>query len=98
MSYSFTVKAANKAAAKEGVVAEFAKVVATQLVHEKDQAAVLANAFTIIELLAEDDTKDVLVSCNGYISWAGPDASVLTSVNIACSASHATRKVDEPVA
>ena len=98
MSYSFNVKAANKAAAKEAVAAKFAEVVAAQLVHEKDQAAVLANAGAVIDLLADDDTKDVSVSCNGYVSWPGPDASALNSVSVACSASHAARPAEAPAA
>lgn len=92
MSYSFNVRGANKAAAKEAVAMKFAEVVAGQLVHEKDQAAVLSNAGAAIDLLADDDTKDVSVSCNGYVSWPGPDASLLNSVSIACSANHAVRQ------
>lgn len=95
MSYSFTVLAADKAAAKEAVAAEFAKVVANQLVHAKDQAAVLSNAGAVIDLLGDDkDNQDVRVSCNGWVTWTGADASVLTAVSVGCSASH----VDRPAA
>jgi antibiotic biosynthesis monooxygenase (ABM) superfamily enzyme len=95
MSYSFGVKAANKTAAKEAVAAKFDEVVvAHQPIHSRDRAAVLANANSAIELLADDDEKDVSVSVNGYVSWAsgGVDDAALSSVTISASASHANRE------
>jgi len=96
MSYSFSVKAATKAAAKEAFAAKFDEaVVAHQPIHSRDRAAVLANANTTIDLLADDDSKDVMVSANGYVSWSsgltGDDAA-FTSAAIACSAGHANRE------
>lgn len=94
MSYSFNVKAADKAAAKEAVAAKFdSDVIANQAVHARDRAAVLANANTVIDLLADDDTKDVSVSCSGSVSWgsAAGDEPLFSSVSIACNASHAVR-------
>ncbi len=69
MSYGFTVKAATKAAVLEAVAAKFDEVIAQQPAHEKDKAAVLANAEAVIGLIVEDPDKDVQVSCNGYLSW-----------------------------
>lgn len=94
MSYSFNVKAADKAAAKEAVAAKFDEmVVAQQPIHARDRAAVLANANTVIDLLADDDTKDVSVSCNGYVSWStGVEVEPqFNTASVACSASHAAR-------
>lgn len=96
MSYSFGVKAPNKAAAKEAVAAKFDEVVASQPVHARDRAAVLANANAIIDLLADDDTKDVAVSCNGYVSWNSvgewsPETAQFGSASIACSANYTPR-------
>lgn len=98
MSYSFNIKAANKHAAKSAVDIEFSNVVARQPIHERDRAAVRVNANAVIDLLADDDTKDISVSCNGYVSWSTGDSTLLSSVSIACSAGHCDRpKVTTPV-
>jgi hypothetical protein len=96
MSYSFSVKAATKAEAKEAVAKYFdEQVIAHQPVHARDRAAVIANADAIIDLLADDETKDIHVSCNGYVSWGvhGEPAEVpLYTAAIAASASHVNRE------
>lgn len=93
MSYSFSVKAPSKAAAKEAVAAKFDEMVAQQPIHARDRAAVVANANAVIDLLADNDSKDILVSCNGYVSW--PSGSIedaqLTSVAVSVSAGYADR-------
>jgi hypothetical protein len=95
MSYSFSIKAATKDAAKNAVVAKFQEMVLpTQPIHHRDAAAIYANANAVIDLLADDDTKDVAVSCNGYVSWVvhGDVTEVpLNSVSVSCSATHAVR-------
>ncbi|UIF87971.1 hypothetical protein [Cupriavidus sp. UYPR2.512] len=68
MSYSFRVLAAGKDEAKAAVEVEFDKVVGSQPVHARDRAAVLANANAVIDLLDDDDAKDVSVTCGGYVS------------------------------
>lgn len=78
MSYSFVARGANKAAAKAAVAAELAKVIDTQKVHERDRAAAQANADAMIDLLADDDTQDVVVSCHGSVSWKGLAEDVAT--------------------
>jgi hypothetical protein len=98
MSYSFGVKARNKATAKYAVANKLAEIVTQQNVHARDMAAIQDNANAVIDLLADDDTKDVAVSCNGYVSWSGsPEQSSapLTSVNVSCSASH-TQRDEQP--
>lgn len=95
MSYLFNVKAASKAAAKDAVAVEFDKVVAAQPIHARDRAAMLANASTVIDLLADDDTKDVSVSCSGSVSWTGTgDAAVdpLSAASVSSNAYHSTRE------
>lgn len=96
MSYSFGIKAENKQEAKAAVMAKFDEmVVATQPIHERDRGAVLANAAMVIDLLADDDTKDITVSCNGYVSWHRYDedgAAAFSSAAISCSAGHANRE------
>lgn len=72
MSYSFSVIAANKAAAKSAVAAKFDEVVATQPIHARDRAAALGNANAAIDLLVDDATLHVSVSVNGYVGWRDP--------------------------
>lgn len=88
MSYSFGFKAASKAEAKQKVAEELDKVVALQSVHAKDrdQAEATANAF--IDVLDDDDSKDVSVSMNGSLSgnWFGNDLTSFTGANVSVSA------------
>lgn len=93
MSYSFSVMAADKAAAKAAVAAKFDEMVASQPVHARDRAAVLANANAVIDLLADDDTKDVRVNFNGYVSWTNPasEEPAFNSVAINCQAGYVDR-------
>lgn len=94
MSYSFNIKAATKGDAKAAVLAKVDEIVAQQPVHARDRAAVLANAGTTIDLLADDDNKDIAVTCNGYVSWASGtvDDAAFNSVSISCSAGHSNRE------
>jgi hypothetical protein len=96
MSYSFNIKAANKAAAKETVATKFDEITAQQPIHARDRAAVLANANTVIDLLADDDTKDISVSCHGHLSWTGagaftPETASIGGAAVCCSAGHSDR-------
>jgi len=96
MSYSIGAKAATKAEARAALEAKFdADVVVLQPVHARDRAAVLANVDAALSLLADDDTKDVSISVNGYVSWqtAEPqDVVPLTSVGITASVGYANRE------
>lgn len=71
MSYSFGVRAASKAEAKEQLVAKFDEVVATQPTHAADRQQAQAAAFAFVDALTEDAGKDVVVSVNGWVSWMG---------------------------
>lgn len=96
MSYSFSVKAASKAAALAAVAAKFDEDVVKHMpVHARDRDAVLANAANVVGILADDDTKDVTVSINGYVSWQTPepqDVVPLTYASISASAGHVNRE------
>ncbi|MBB2915875.1 hypothetical protein [Cupriavidus alkaliphilus] len=97
MSYSFNVRAANKDEAKTAVEVEFEKVVAGQPVHARDRAAVLANAYAAIDLLGDDDSKDIGVTCAGYVSWQSaepPESVPLTSASISASAGYVSREAN----
>jgi len=94
MSYSFSVQAATKAEAKAAVEAEFDKVVKFQPVHAQDKPAVLANAGAVIDLLVDDDTMDISISCNGYVGWgdsADPATVPLWSASVSASAGYVKR-------
>lgn len=94
MSYSFCVKTPTKDEAKTAVAKYFdERIIASQPIHARDRAAVLANVSATIDLLADDDTKDVQVSGNGYVNWTvTPDPMPLVAVSISSSASLVTRE------
>ena len=81
MSYSFNVRAATKAAAIAMVAEKMAEVVASQPIHEADQAPVQAVAETFILLVRDDETQDISVSVNGTVSSYGVDTG-LTSAGV----------------
>jgi hypothetical protein len=93
MSYSFNVQASDKQGAKVAVAAKLQEIVDQQPVHAADlgHAATVADAF--IDLLADDDTKDVYVSMNGYVSWNGAgEAPRFSGASLTCGVSHVVRK------
>lgn len=94
MSYSFNVRAATKVEAKNNVATELAKVVANQPTHAHDQAQAQAAADAFIDLLPDDDAKDVSVSVNGSMGWSGtyPTDHVFTSASVGVYAMLTTRK------
>lgn len=77
MSYSFNVRAATKALAKLAVAAKFAEVATAQACHERDKKQALAAADAFIDLVSDDDTKDISVAMNGYLTgqWTGSDVT-----------------------
>lgn len=91
MSYSFNVRAATKAEAKEAVKVEFGRVLDFQPEHERDLAVATQHADAVIDLLGDEtpDGYEITVSCNGYISWdANQDkmTAPLRGVSAACNA------------
>lgn len=90
MSYSFAVRAATKAEAREKIAAEFDRVEVAQRCHVTDRAAAQAAAFAFVDFLQDDETKDVQVSVNGSLggTWQ-PDNTIsnLTQANVGVFAS-----------
>ena len=90
MSYSFAVRAATKAEAREKIAAEFDRVDVAQPCHVTDRAAAQAAAFAFVDFLQDDETKDVQVSVNGSLggTWQ-PDNTItnLTQANVGVFAS-----------
>lgn len=69
MSYSFSIKAPNKADAKAAVDGAFRAVVDSQPIHARDRDAALAAAGAMIDLLVDAPGMQISVSVNGYVSW-----------------------------
>jgi hypothetical protein len=75
MSFSFSVRAANKADAKAKCAQEMAKAVANMACHARDLQQQLAAQHAAIDLLTDDADKDIVVSANGSLSgvWFAGD-------------------------
>lgn len=92
MSYGFTVKGANKTQVKAKVVAEFDKVVANQPIHVNDRDQALAAACAFVDLLPEDNSRDISVAVNGAVGWEGSGTSaIVMSAGISIAAALADR-------
>ena len=85
MSYSFSVRAATKAAVLALVAAKMAEVAEQQPVHKHDQAQALQVAETFVSIVPDDETREVQVTMSGYISgqWEGSEFKALSGVNVA---------------
>jgi hypothetical protein len=68
MSYSFKVRAADKASAKAQIEDQFKKIVDKQAVHSQDFAQASSAAGAFIDLLGDDDTRDVTAEVSGSVS------------------------------
>lgn len=96
MSYSFNVRAANKAEAKQKVREQFGVVLAQQPVHAAEQAQALAAADAFIDVLPDDETQDLSVSVSGYLSWSGDAAEpLLTAASVSVNAGLVVRDAVE---
>lgn len=71
MSYSFSVRASTKAEAKQKVADKLAEVVTAQPTHKADIVQAQAAADAFIALLDDDESRDVTVAVNGWLSWSG---------------------------
>lgn len=93
MSYSFNVRGANKAEAKTKVAAKLTEAAAAQSCHARDQQQAQAVADAFIDLLADDDSKDVVVSMNGSLmgKWTGTDVTIIEAAAVSVSAYLATK-------
>jgi hypothetical protein len=96
MSYSLQARGATKAEARAALAAKFeSEVVACQPVHSRDRDAVLANVDGVLAALADDDSKDVVIGVNGYVSWQSPEPQAvvpLTTVGVSANAALVKRE------
>lgn len=89
MSYSFSVRGANKAEVMDKVDAELAKVVAQQPVHKADFAQARDAVAAFVGVLIETVEKDIIVSASGSLGWDGTLSGLdqaLTSASVNVSA------------
>lgn len=94
MSYGFKVRASTKVEAKSKVAAEFDKVVAGQACHARDRAQAEAAAAAFIDLLDDDESKDVSVGVNGWVggTWsAGNELKTLNGAHVDVTAELVTK-------
>jgi hypothetical protein len=77
-----------RAAPIAAVIEEMDKVVASQPIHAADRDLAIETAKGFVNLIPEDETKDVSVSVSGSLSWSGvyPGSHVLTSAQVSAYA------------
>lgn len=91
MSFSFNVRAATAALALSAVSLKLDEVVALQPIHANDRDEVEKTAYNFVAMLPVDDSRDVCVSVNGWISTVD---GAMTGVSVGCSASLMARPVE----
>lgn len=94
MSFSFSVRSADKSAALAEVAEKVAEIVDQQAAHERDRSAVFLMAQAYLALLDDDAEKDFVVSLSGSISgkWANGLVIHCTSAALNCSAQAVSRE------
>jgi len=93
MSFSFSKRAATKAALLLAVAVAMDEVIASQPYHSRDRAAVEATAKAYVDLLDDDESKDVVISVSGSIAgdWRDNVPVTSTGVSLSITASLATK-------
>ena len=88
MSYSFSIRAANKAAAKAEVSKLLAQTVEVQKEHSHDRAQAEAAAHAFIDALVDDAAYEVAVSMHGSVGWRNLEdgSKEFTSASVGVSA------------
>jgi hypothetical protein len=84
MSYSFTVRAADKNEAVEKLSAEYDNIVNSQPVHSVDREQAQAAVEAFINLVREDEKQDILVSVSGSC-WSVEQGLNSVGLNISTS-------------
>lgn len=71
MSFSFSVKGNTKDDVKAKVRQQMEEVVNFQTIHAKDKPIVEATADAFIDLIEQDENRDIEVFANGSLGWVG---------------------------
>jgi hypothetical protein len=85
MSFSFTARAADKAAIAALIAGQMDIVVNAQPSHAVDKPLVLATAQAYLDLLIVDESKDLMANVSGSLSWRDVDHKEFTGANIGVS-------------
>ncbi|MHB0965293.1 MAG: hypothetical protein ACYC36_02455 [Bellilinea sp.] len=83
MSYSFQIRAATKAEAKDRIFLKLAEVCAAQPAHLPDSKVAFESAAELINMVADDTSRDIVVDMSG--STGSNDTHVLqvnTNINV----------------
>ena len=84
MSYSFSVRASDKAEVKSQVALELDKVVNSQPVHAADRDKAEEAVCSFVDLLRVDDTQDIQLSVSGSC-WGVDEGLNSIGLNISTS-------------
>lgn len=88
MSYSFTVAAADKAAAKQRISEEFDRVVHQQPSHAADRDAAVAVGQAFVDALRDPGAgEEIHVNMYGSVGWKHDEPGALTSAGVTANAS-----------
>lgn len=96
MSYSISIRAADKAAAKAQVAEKVPQIVHAQPVHAADQEAIVANANAVIDLLPDaKEGFEISGNLSGYLTgeWDNGQMTSLVQVSVGANIGW-VRKVD----
>lgn len=91
MSYSFSVRGSNKSEALQKAKDEFDRVVQTQPAHQADRDQAIAATEAFVNVLTDDDTKDIALNVTGSVSWRDADGKQITSAGVSVWAGLADR-------
>lgn len=94
MSYSFSFTAKDKDEAKQKLAEAMKQATASQAYHDADRVQATAAAESFIDVLPDDDAKDVSVSMNGTVAGNWIEGDKLGSV-VSASVSITVRLVDK---
>lgn len=94
MSYSFQAKGTTKAEAIAQVIEKMDQVVTQQPIHAADRDAAIETAKAFVNMVPDDEAKDVSVSVSGSLSWTGtyPDSYIVSSAQVSCYATLVKRE------
>jgi len=92
MSYSFSIRAATKAAAIAAAAVKLDEVVAQQPIHKVDRDQALAAVEAFVNILPDDEAKDVAVIVNGSVGWVGSTDTTICSAGVGINAGHVNKE------
>lgn len=88
MSYSFQIRAKTKNDAIEAIAKKLDEIAAAQHCHERDKQEAIVTARMFVNLLPDNEAKEVAVTMSGSLAgqWQGSDVTLISSANINATA------------